>query len=83
MENLFSCNPKKTWLSKRFPYNLNLRDTLSTITTSSAFLKELLGIWTEVNFEPEITLKDHFLDQQFWHNSLIKIANKTVGSLRE
>jgi len=49
MENLFSCNPKKTWLSKRFPYNLNVRDTLSTITTWSAFLKELLGIWTEVN----------------------------------
>jgi len=41
-------------------------------------LKELLGIWAEVNFEPEITSKDHFLDQQLWHNSLIKIANKTV-----
>jgi len=41
-------------------------------------LKELLRIWAEVNFEPEITLKDHFLDQQLWHNSLIKTANKTV-----
>ena len=52
--------------------------TLSTITTSDTFLKELLGIWEEVNFEPEIISREHFLDQQLWHNSLIKIANKTV-----
>ena len=32
----------------------------------------------EVNFEPKIISRDHFLDQQLWHNSLIKIANKTV-----
>ena len=38
----------------------------------------LLGIWAGGNFEPEITSKDHFLDQQLWHNSLIRIANKTV-----
>ena len=61
-----------------FSYNLNVRDTLSTITTSDTFLKELLGIWAEVNFEPKIISRDHFLDQQLWHNSLIKIANKTV-----
>jgi len=88
VENLLRYNPKKIWLSKLFSYNLNVRDTLSTITTSDAFLKELLGICAEVNFEPEITSKDHFLDQQLWHNSLIKVANKTVffkkiGSLRE
>ena len=46
--------------------------------SQDAFLKELLGIWAEVNFEPEIISKDHFLDQQLWHNSLIKIANQTV-----
>ena len=74
------------WLSKLFSYNLNVRDTLST--TLDAFLKELLEIWAEVNFEPEIASKEHLLDQQLWHNSLIKIANKTVfffkiGSLRE
>ena len=56
----------------------NLRDTLSTITTSYAYLKELLGIWAEVNFEPETILREHFLYQKLWHNSLIKIANKTL-----
>ena len=58
-----------------FPTTLTL-DSLSIITNSDAFLKELLGIWAEVNFEPEIASKEHFLDQQLWHNSLIKIANK-------
>ena len=61
-----------------FSYNLNVRDTSSTIATSDAFVNELLEIWAGVNFEPEITSKDHFLDQQLWHNSLIRIANKTV-----
>ena len=74
----FLCRPKKIWLSKFFfCFNLNVRDTLSTITTSDTFLKELLGIWAEVNFEPKIISRDHLLDQQLWHNSLIKIANKT------
>ena len=61
-----------------FSYNLNVRDTSSTIATSDAFVNELLGIWAGVNFEPEITSKDHFLDQQLWHNTLIRIAKKTV-----
>jgi len=43
-----------------------------------AFLKELLGIWAERNFESEIISKDHFLDQPLGHDSLIKIVNKTV-----
>ena len=38
--------------------------------------KELLATWAEVNFEPEITSKDHFLDQQLWHNSLIKTTRQ-------
>ena len=84
----FDITLKKYGCQNFFSYNLNFRDTLSTITTSDAFLKELLGIWAEVNFEPEITSKDHFLDQHLWHNSLIKIDNKTVfffkiGLIRE
>ena len=79
---------KKYGCQNFFSYNLNVRDTLLIITTSDAFLKELLGVWPKVNFVPEIAWKDHFLDQQLWHNSLIKTANKTVfffkiGSLKE
>ena len=68
---------------KVFSHNLNVRDTLLTITTSDTFLKELLGIWAEFNFEPEIISGEQLwhrfgMDQQLWHNSLVKIANKTV-----
>ena len=44
-----------------FSYNLNIRDTSSKIKTLDAILKELLGVWAKVG--PEITSKDHFLDQ--------------------
>ena len=74
----FDKDLKKYGCQSFFSYNLNVRDTLTTITTSDVFLKELLGIWAEVNFEPEIMSREHFLDQQLWHNSVIKIANKTV-----
>ena len=74
----FDVDLKKYGCQSFFSYNLNVRDTLSTTTTSDTFLKELLGIWAEVNFEPKIISRDHFLDQQLWYNSLIKIANKTV-----
>ena len=76
----FEVDLKKYGWQSFFSYNLNVRDikVVSTITTSDTFLKELLGIWAEVNFEPKIISRDHFLDQQLWHNSLIKIANKTI-----
>jgi len=80
MENIFRYNPQKIWLSKLFSYNLNVKDILSTITTSDGFLKELLEVWAEVDFVPEIASKNHFLDQQLWHNSLIKIAKETIFS---
>ena len=64
-QNFFSCN-------------LNIRDTLETITTSDAFLKEILDIWAEVNFDSKMTSKDQFFCQPLWHNSLIKITTKPV-----
>ena len=71
---------KKYGCQNFFSHNLHVRDTLST--TSDAFLKELLEIWAEVNFEPEIAMKENFLDQQLGPNFLIKIANKTVFSFK-
>ena len=74
----FDITLKKYGCQNFFSYNLNVKDIVSTITTSDGFLKELLGIWAELNFEPEIASRNHFLDQQLWHNSLMKIANKTL-----
>ena len=39
---------KKFGCQNFFSCNLNIRDTLETITTSDAFLKEMLEIWAEV-----------------------------------
>ena len=69
---------KKFGYQNFFSCNLNIRDTLATITTSVAFLKEILEIWAEVNFDSKMTSKDQFFCQPLWHNSLIKIANKPV-----
>ena len=41
---VFDITFKKYSCQNFFSYNLNVRDTLSLITTSDAFLKELLGI---------------------------------------
>ena len=65
---------KKVWVPKLFSCNLNTRDTLATITTPDAFLKE----GQRLTSTPKITSKDQFLDQHLWHNSLIKIVNKPV-----
>ena len=82
MDIVFDVDLQKHGCRSFFSYNLNVRDTLSTIT-SDTFLKQLLGIWAEVNFEPEIISGEQLwhrfgMDQQLWHNSLVKIANKTV-----
>ena len=69
---------KKFGCQNFFSCNLNIRDTLETITTSDAFLKEMLEIWSEVNFDSQMTSKDQFFGQSLWHNSLINIANKPV-----
>ena len=45
----FDITLKKYGCRNFFSYNFNVRDTLSIITTSDAFLKELLGTWAEDN----------------------------------
>ena len=44
------------------------------IRVSDRFIKEILAIWSEVNFEDCITSENQFLEQSIWHNSLIRIG---------
>ena len=44
----------------------------------SPFLKELIEIWPEMNFQGTIQSIDAFLNQHLWHNSLIRIRDKTI-----
>ena len=61
-----------------FSGNLNLKDTKRISKTCSPFLKELLEIWSEVNFQGTIQSVDTFLNQHLWHNSLITIMDKSI-----
>ena len=57
-----------------FTGNLNKKDTNMTIRVSDRFIKEILAIWSEVNFEDCITSENQFLEQSIWHNTLIRIG---------
>ena len=61
-----------------FRGNLNKYDSLKTISVKTIFTRELLKIWSEVNFEDVVKTKEKFLEQSIWHNSLIRIENKPV-----
>ena len=58
--------------------NLSQQDITKTIATKNSFVREVLTIWAEINFEKQVTSKTQFLSQSIWHNSLIRIANYPV-----
>ena len=58
--------------------NLNKKDTTSTAKASNSFIKEVLTIWSEANFEDNIISEKQFLDQCLWYNSLIRIDNRPI-----
>ena len=61
-----------------FAGNLNVKDTTTSIKATGAFLKESLEVWAEVNFEQQIKSQVQFQEQNLWHDSLIRIANKPI-----
>ena len=60
-----------------FTGNLNKKDT-SAIKISDPFIKEVMDIWSEVNFEQAVVAEDHFFQSSLWYNSLIRIESKPV-----
>ena len=58
--------------------NLNKADTTKVAKELSPFLKEVLEIWAELNYQDKITSVDSFLTQCLWHNSLIRIMDKPI-----
>lgn len=57
--------------------NLNTND-IKKFQIKDTFIKEVLTIWSEVNFEDEIKSENQFLNQNLWHNSLIRIDDCPV-----
>ena len=61
-----------------FAGNLNL-DDLRYLNIKEDFLKEVLHIWAEINFQ---NIPKDFEEIPLWHNSLIRIGKMTVVSPR-
>ena len=51
----FDLAPQNYGHENVFTGNLNIKDTITSIKVSDAFLEELLKLWAEVNFEQKIT----------------------------
>ena len=61
-----------------FRGNLDIRDSKKLANNLSPFLKEILEIWSELNYQGSIETVESFLIQSLWHNSLIRIMDKPV-----
>ncbi|KAL9982000.1 hypothetical protein ACROYT_G010777 [Oculina patagonica] len=57
--------------------NLNTKD-IKKFQIKDTFIKEVLTIWSDVNFEDEIKSENQFLNQNLWHNSVIRIDDRPV-----
>ena len=61
-----------------FRGNLDIKDFKKLANNLSPFLKEILLIWSELNYQGSIETVESFLTQSLWYNSLIRIVNKPV-----
>ena len=65
-----------------FQCNLKRKDLDSYFNISDVFLKEILEIWCELNYEDTLTSQEQFHSQFLWNNSLIRISQKPVFYLK-
>ena len=61
-----------------FRGNLDIKDTKKLANNLSSFLKEILEIWSELNYQGSIKTVESFLTQSLWYNSLIRVMDKPV-----
>ena len=54
------------------------KDDLNHISTSDLFTKEIIKIWSEINYEATIQSNNNYLSMSLWHNSLIRIDKKPI-----
>jgi len=61
-----------------FNGNLNKNDLAKFIHVSDAFTKEILLVWSEINYDDNITSTENLLSLPLWQNSLVRIGNKPI-----
>ena len=74
----FDLELKKFECTLPFTSNLNKIDIANIFKTQDSFLKDILLIWSENNFEESITSESQFTEQSIWYNSLIRINNSPI-----
>jgi len=78
METFFDAELEKLGGQTVFRVNLDIRDSTKLANNLSPFLKEILEIWSELNYEGSIETVESFLTQSLWYNSLIRVIDKPV-----
>ena len=61
-----------------FRGNLDIKDRKKLANNFSPFLKEILEIWPELNYQGSIETVESFLAQSLWCNSLIRVMDRPV-----
>ena len=61
-----------------FRGNLDVKDSKKLANNLSPFLKEILEIWSELNYQGSIETVESFLTQSLWYNSLVRVTDKPV-----
>ena len=78
METCFEIELQPHGGSLLFECNLKEEDINSSFNFSDVFLKEVLGIWCELDYQDVLTSSTHFHSQILWNNSLIRIGKKPI-----
>ena len=53
-----------------FSGNLDIKDSKKLANNLSPFLKEILEIWSKLNYQGSIEMVESFLTRSLWYNSL-------------
>lgn len=75
---LFDAELEKLGGQTVFRGNPDIKDTKKLANNLSPFLKEILDIWSELNYQGSTETVESFLAQRLWCNSLIRVRDKAV-----
>jgi len=78
METFLDAELEKLGGQTVFRGNLDIQDSKKLANNLSPFLKEILELWSELNYQGSIETVDSFLTQSLWYNSLIRVMEKPV-----
>ena len=74
----FDAELEKLGVLTVFRGNLDIKDTKKLANNFSPFRKEILEMWSELNYQGSIETVESFLAQSLWCNSFIRVMDKPV-----